>query len=52
MLLPAMLPVLSGTPGQTTWAGPELGEHTQAVLREELGMSEAEIQALRDCGAI
>ena len=50
--LPAMLPVLSGTPGGTRWAGPDLGEHTDQILREELGLGEAEIQRLRDCGAI
>jgi crotonobetainyl-CoA:carnitine CoA-transferase CaiB-like acyl-CoA transferase len=47
-----MLPVLSGTPGGTRWAGPDLGEHTDQILREELGLDEAEIQRLRDCGAI
>ena len=50
--MPAMLPVLSGTPGGTRWAGPELGQHTDEVLREELGMDEAEIAALRERGAI
>ncbi len=34
------------------WAGPELGEHTEAVLTEELGYSQEKIQALRDIGAI
>ena len=47
-----MLPVLGGTPGSTRWAGPELGQHTDEVLREELGMDEAEIAALRERGAI
>ena len=50
--LPAMVPVLHGTPGSTRWAGPELGEHTEQVLKEELGMDDAEIARLRDCGAI
>lgn len=47
-----MLPVLSGTPGSTRWAGPELGEHTEQILRGELGMDDAEIERLRECGAI
>jgi len=50
--VPAMLPVLHGTPGGTRWAGPELGEHTDAVLKEILGMSEAGIGELRTLGAI
>jgi crotonobetainyl-CoA:carnitine CoA-transferase CaiB-like acyl-CoA transferase len=50
--LPAMVPVLSATPGRTTWAGPELGEHTEQVLRSELGLSLAEITQLRLSGAI
>lgn len=47
-----MLPVLGGTPGSTRWAGPELGEHTDEVLAGELGLSAAEIAALRECGAV
>lgn len=27
--MPAMVPVLSATPGSTRWAGPDLGEHTE-----------------------
>lgn len=50
--MPAMLPVLSETPGSTRWAGPELGEHTEEVLTQELGMSGEEIAALKECGAI
>ncbi|EFN53684.1 hypothetical protein CHLNCDRAFT_25506, partial [Chlorella variabilis] len=50
--LPAMLPVMGSTPGGTRWAGPELGEHTDDILRSELGLGDAEIQRLRDCGAI
>ncbi|PSC70037.1 carnitine dehydratase [Micractinium conductrix] len=50
--MPAMLPVLEGTPGATRWAGPELGEHTEEVLRSELGLGDAEVQRLRDGGAI
>lgn len=51
-VLPAMLPVLSETPGSTRWAGPALGEHTSAVLEEELGMDKDAIAALREQGVI
>jgi crotonobetainyl-CoA:carnitine CoA-transferase CaiB-like acyl-CoA transferase len=52
LVLPALLPKLSGTPGATRWAGPELGHHTEEVLRGELGMGGAEIARLRELGAI
>eukprot|EP00958_Prasinococcus_capsulatus_P016226 scaffold1786_cov398-Prasinococcus_capsulatus_cf.AAC.17 len=29
--MPAMLPVMSRTPGKSKWAGPELGQHTREV---------------------
>jgi len=50
--IPAILPVLSGTPGSTRWAGPELGEHTEEVLKGSLGMCDEEIANLRELGAI
>ena len=52
VVMPAMLPVMSATPGATRWAGPSLGQHTEEVLREELGVDAEEIQRLRDAGAI
>jgi crotonobetainyl-CoA:carnitine CoA-transferase CaiB-like acyl-CoA transferase len=39
---------LSDTPGRIDHAGPELGEHTQEVLGEELGVSEEELQRLAE----
>ncbi|GIL52299.1 hypothetical protein Vafri_8210 [Volvox africanus] len=50
--MPALLPVLSATPGGTRWAGPELGEHTEEVLRGELGLGDQDLAALRAAGAI
>jgi crotonobetainyl-CoA:carnitine CoA-transferase CaiB-like acyl-CoA transferase len=52
LTLPAMVPLLSATPGGTKWAGPNLGEHTDEVLRSELNMSPEKIQQLRGLGAI
>jgi crotonobetainyl-CoA:carnitine CoA-transferase CaiB-like acyl-CoA transferase len=43
---------LSDTPGSVRTAPPPLGHHTDAVLRTELGMSGADIDALREMGAI
>ena len=51
MKLPAVVPKLSATPGETRWIGPRLGEHTDEVLRG-LGFDIAEIKALRDEGVI
>jgi succinyl-CoA---D-citramalate CoA-transferase len=44
---PAVIPRLSATPGRVTHAGPALGRHTDEVLGGLLGMSSAEIDALR-----
>ncbi len=41
-----------GSPQQPSTAPPTLGQHTAAVLRDELGCSEAEIAALRRDGVI
>ena len=43
---------LSATPPEPGAAPPHLGEHTDAVLRDELGMSADEIAALHEKGAI
>jgi formyl-CoA transferase/CoA:oxalate CoA-transferase len=43
---------LSETPGSVRTPSPMLGEHTSEVLRDLLGMSAAEIDALRSAGAI
>lgn len=49
--LPAVTPKLSETPGGTRWMGPELGEHTDEVLRA-LGYDAARIAELRASGAL
>jgi len=46
LLVPALGPKLSDTPGQTRWAGPRVGEHTREVLCGLLNLSEAEYNAL------
>ncbi|MCC6203168.1 MAG: CoA transferase, partial [Gammaproteobacteria bacterium] len=50
--IPAFAPKLTATPGRTERPGPELGADTDAVLTELLGMSAADIAALRATGAI
>jgi crotonobetainyl-CoA:carnitine CoA-transferase CaiB-like acyl-CoA transferase len=43
---------LSETPGSVRTAPPTLGQHTEAILRDDLGLSAAQIAALRDQQAI
>lgn len=45
--VPAALPKLSDTPGETRWLGPELGADTEAVLGGLLGMGPEAISAAR-----
>lgn len=49
--VPGIVPKLSETPGDIDWIGPELGQHTDEVLRE-LGYDEARISTLHDDGAV
>ena len=50
--IPAMIPKLSDTPGNTQWPGPEVGSHNVEVLGDLLGLDEASQQKLRDEGII
>jgi crotonobetainyl-CoA:carnitine CoA-transferase CaiB-like acyl-CoA transferase len=43
---------LSDSPGALRTPGPDLGEHTHAVLRELLGLSEGEIRDLESSGVL
>jgi len=49
--VPGGIPKLTGTPGAIRSAAPQLGEHTDQVLKE-LGYAAADIVALREAGAI
>jgi formyl-CoA transferase len=49
--VPGIVPKLSATPGDIDWVGPELGEHTDAVLAQ-CGFSAADIADLRQRKAI
>ena len=43
---------LSATPGSVRTPSPSLGEHTEAVLSDVLGMTAAEIESLRAAGGL
>ncbi|MDC4449421.1 CoA transferase [Acinetobacter baumannii] len=49
--MPGIVPKLSETPGQIKWRGPELGEHTESVLKQ-YGYQAEEIESLRVSGVV
>ncbi|MCU4334832.1 CaiB/BaiF CoA transferase family protein [Acinetobacter pittii] len=49
--MPGIVPKLSETPGQVKWRGPELGEHTESVLKQ-YGYPTEEIENLRVSGVV
>ena len=50
--VPNVMPRLTGTPGRIDWLGPPLGSHTEAVLKDWVGLDADAIAALRKAGAI
>ena len=51
-VVPAVHPKLSKTPGGTDWAGPELGQHTESVLRQWLDAKAESLRAWEQAGVI
>lgn len=47
IIVPSVIPRLSKTPGKIQHLGPKLGQHTDEVLKNILGMHSAEISELR-----
>jgi formyl-CoA transferase len=45
-------PKLSETPGEVSWPGPPLGEHTASVLAEKLGVDDARLAELKSAGVV
>ena len=50
--IPAILPKLDSTPGQTDWPGPRLGSHNQEVLTDILGLDAGTLTKLQQEGVI
>ncbi len=50
--MPAPTPRLSQTPGSIRHVGPDVGEHTEQILTEYVGLPEREITELRRSGVI
>jgi formyl-CoA transferase len=51
-IMPGVVPRLSRTPGDVRTAGPTLGSHNDEILMGELGLSRADLDALRSEGVI
>ena len=52
LTIPAIVPLLSRTPGQTDWPGPGVGTSNDAVFSEVLGLRPDEIAELKAEGVI
>ena len=52
VLQAGIVPGVPEDPGKVRWPGPPLGAHTEEVLGGLLGMTEAEIEGLREGGVI
>ena len=50
--IPALVPRLDETPGETLWPGPALGEHNEEILGKLLGYSPSEMRRLVADGVI
>lgn len=50
--IPALVPRLEHTPGETLWPGPALGAHNEEILGGRLGYSAEELARLADDGII
>jgi crotonobetainyl-CoA:carnitine CoA-transferase CaiB-like acyl-CoA transferase len=50
--MPNLLYKMSETPGAIKWGGPELGTDTQAVLGDEMGVSDEKLKCMRDRKAV
>ncbi|PAE17042.1 formyl-CoA transferase [Virgibacillus sp. 7505] len=50
--MPGIVPKFSATPGRIRSRAPELGEHNTAILKDEIGLTEEQIQKLYEKGVI
>jgi crotonobetainyl-CoA:carnitine CoA-transferase CaiB-like acyl-CoA transferase len=50
--IPSIAPRLEETPGRTDRPGPQLGEHSDIVFKDLLGLDDETLKRLRHMGAI
>jgi succinyl-CoA:(S)-malate CoA-transferase subunit B len=48
IMVPSVMPKMSATPGEIKHLGPRLGEHTEEVLTDLLGMGQHQVEELRE----
>lgn len=46
--MPGITPVFSETPGEVKWIGPELGEHNEEIYKGLLGISEEQMDKMKE----
>jgi crotonobetainyl-CoA:carnitine CoA-transferase CaiB-like acyl-CoA transferase len=51
LTIPAIMPKLDATPGNTAWPGPEIGSHTDEIL-SSIGIDTATIEQLKTSGVV
>ena len=47
-----VVPKLSSNPGSVRWPGPALGAHAEEILRDVLGLDDAQRQELVEAGIV
>jgi crotonobetainyl-CoA:carnitine CoA-transferase CaiB-like acyl-CoA transferase len=52
VVVPGIMPKLSGTPGGQRWLGPSLGSHTDIILHDLVGLQPEDTAELREQGVI
>lgn len=50
--IPGVVPKMSATPGETKWLGPDLGQHTEEIMKSLLAFDEKKIEELKSKGII
>jgi crotonobetainyl-CoA:carnitine CoA-transferase CaiB-like acyl-CoA transferase len=50
--MPNAVPRLSASPGSVRWTGPDVGAHNEEIYCDLLGLTSAELDALRESGVI
>ena len=52
LIVPGIVPKLSGTPGEIDWNGPKLGEHNEDIYEKLVGLTREDVEELRQKGII
>lgn len=52
LVVPGIVPKLSGTPGEIDWNGPKLGEHNEDIYEKLIGLTREDVEELRKKGII